>query len=404
MTTLSIDLQYHFDLYSLPAVPEGLFAKKISVSYDEESQEKTNWYFIQYVKHLLCETTYRTHGLFRSVLTDGKKIHVFSPPKSIPFALIKNENYDDFKLEELVEGTMINLFWNNYLSDWELATKGSLGGRYSFYQDNKKTFRTMFLEALNYQHIELENLNKELCYSFILQHPENRIVISFKNPRVVLAAIYKIEGTKITILDKTACNIPNVILPKTSSHYTNYNGSNWEDLQSYFSQMNLDYRVVGVNIYNPKTGLRSKIRNPTYEHVRRLKGNSPKIQFQYYSLRQVGKVGEFLRYYNEFRPKFTELRKDLHQWTDQLWKNYVRCYVQKEKPLLEFPKKFRVHMFNLHQIYLNDLRDLGHYISRQIVIKYINSLEPAKLMYSINYDLRRCETNKKKNKGEINVQ
>ena len=85
MTTLSIDLQYHFDLYSLPAVPEGLFAKKISVSYDEEPQEKTNWYFIQYVKHLLCETTYRTHGLFRSVLTDGKKIHVFSPPKSIPF-------------------------------------------------------------------------------------------------------------------------------------------------------------------------------------------------------------------------------------------------------------------------------------------------------------------------------
>ena len=157
-----------------------------------------------------------------------------------------------------------------------------------------------------------------------------------------------------------------------------------------------DESIVGINIYNPKTGLRSKLRNPTYEHVRRLKGNSPKIQFQYYSLRQVGKVGEFLKYYNEFRPKFTELRKDLHQWTDQLWKNYVRCYVQKEKPLLEFPKKFRVHMFNLHQIYLNDLQELGHYISRQIVIKYVNSLEPAKLMYSINYDFRCCKTDEKK--------
>ena len=52
-------------------------------------------------------------------------------------------------------------------------------------------------------------------------------------------------------------------------------------------------------------------------------------------------------------------------------------------------------MFNLHQIYLNDLRELGHYISRQIVIKYVNSLEPAKLMYAINYDLRRCETDEK---------
>ena len=243
MTTLSIDLQYHFDLYSLPAVPEGLFAKKISVSYDEESQEKTNWYFVQYLKHTLCQTTYKTHGLFRSVLTDGKTIQVFSPPKSIPFALMKNEDYNDFQLEELVEGTMINLFWNNYLNDWELATKGSIGGRYSFYQDNKKTFRTMFLEALNHQKMEFENLDKELCYSFVLQHPDNRIVIPFKNPRVVLAALYKIDGTKITILDKNKSNIPNAILPKTLSQYTDYKGTNWDDLQSYFNQMNLRFNL-----------------------------------------------------------------------------------------------------------------------------------------------------------------
>ena len=193
MTTLSIDLSNHVNLSELPSVPKGLFAKKISVTYDEESQEKTNWYFVQYIKHTLCYDTYKTHGLFRSVLTDGKTIQVFSPPKSLPFDLMKKENYDDFQLEELVEGTMINLFWNNYLNDWELATKSSIGGKYSFYQDNKKTFRTMFLEALNHQHMELEDLNKNLCYSFILQHPENRIVIPFKHPRVVLAAMYKIE-------------------------------------------------------------------------------------------------------------------------------------------------------------------------------------------------------------------
>ena len=396
MTSLSFDLANFIDLAQLPTIPKGLFTKKIAVSYDEESQEKTDWYFVQYIKHLLCHPTYKTHGLFRSVLTDGKKIHVYSPPKSLPFAMMKDENYNDYEFEELVEGTMINLFWNTYLNDWELATKGSIGGRYSFYQDTKKTFRTMFLEALNYQHMELENLNKDLCYSFILQHPQNRIVIPFKNPRVVLAAVYKIEGTKITVLDKRTCNVPNVILPKTLSQYTDYKGQSWDDLQSYFNQMNLDYRVVGVNIYNPKTGFRSKLRNPTYEHVRRLKGNSPKIQFQYYSLRQVGKVHEFLQYYNEFRPKFTQLRNDLHKWTDQLWKNYVSCYVKKEKPLLEFPKKFRAHMFNLHQIYLNDLRELGHYISRQIVIKYVNSLEPAKLMYAVNYDLRCHEIDEKK--------
>ena len=37
------------------------------------------------------------------------------------------------------------------------------------------------------------------------------------------------------------------------------------------------------------------------------------------------------------------------------------------------------------------MRELGHYISKQIVIKYVNTMEPAKLMYSVNYDLRQYD-------------
>ena len=386
---LTIHLDQYFDIASLPNCPENLQYKTVI------REDTVKWYFLQYIKNNLCEANYKTTGLFRSVLTDGKKIYVYSPPKALPFSSVKDDNYNDYILEELVEGTMINLFWNDYLNEWDIATKNSLGGKYSFYQDNKKTFRTMFLEAMNNQQIEFDHFNKNLCYSFVLQHPDNRVVIPFNTARIVLIGLYKIEGTNVTVLDKLQCKVPNMLFPKTLEQYTDYKGSSWQDLKDYFNQMNLDYRITGTNIYSPSTGLRSKLRNPTYEYVRRLKGNSPKIQFQYYSLRQVGKVGEFLKYYKEYRTTFSQLRNDLHQFTMQIWGNYKRCYVQKEKPLIEFPKKFRVHMFNLHQIYLNDLRELGHYISRQIVIKYVNSLEPAKLMYSMNYDLRHCKMEEK---------
>jgi len=386
--TLTINLADYFDIHAMPNVPEDFQQKTITGNGNENT---IKWYFLQYIKNNLCEANYKTAGLFRSVLTDGKKIYVYSPPKSLPFSSVKDDVYTNYIFEELVEGTMINLFWNDYLNEWNIATKNSLGGKYSFYQDNKKTFRTMFLEAMNYQNLEFDDFDKTKCYSFVLQHPDNRIVLSFKTARLILTGLYKIEGTKVSILNKYQCKIPNVLFPKTLTQYTDYKGTSWQELEDYFNQMNLDYRITGTNIYNPSTGLRSKLRNPSYEHVRRLKGNSPKIQFQYYSLRQVGKVGEFLKYYKEYRSTFSQLRNDLHKFTMQIWENYKRCYVQKEKPLLEFPKKFRVHMFNLHQIYLNDLRELGHYISRQIVIKYVNSLEPAKLMYSMNYDLRRCE-------------
>ena len=387
--TLTIHLDQYFDITSLPDCPENLQHKTVI------REDTVKWYFLQYIKNNLCEANYKTAGLFRSVLTDGKKVYVYSPPKALPFSSVKDDNYDDYILEELVEGTMINLFWNDYLNEWDIATKNSLGGKYSFYQDNKKTFRTMFLEAMDNQQVEFDHFNKNLCYSFVLQHPDNRVVIPFQTATIVLTGLYKIEGTNVTVLDKHQCKVPNILFPKTLEQYSDYKGSSWQDLEDYFNQMNLDYRITGTNIYSPSTGLRSKLRNPTYEYVRRLKGNSPKIQFQYYSLRQVGKVGEFLKYYKEYRTTFSQLRNDLHKFTMQIWENYRRCYVQKEKPLIEFPKKFRVHMFNLHQIYLNDLRELGHYISRQIVIKYVNSLEPAKLMYSMNYDLRHCKMEEK---------
>ncbi len=392
MSNITIDLANYFDIRGLPTVSGNFQQKTVSEVYDDKT---VKWYFLQYIKDNLCEVNYKTTGLFRSVLTDGNKVYVYSPSKALPFSSIKDVSYNDCILEELVEGTMINLFWNDYLNDWDIATKSSLGGKYMFYRDKNKTFRTMFLEAMNHQKLQFQDFDKKLCYSLVLQHPDNRIVIPFKTTGLILTGLYKIDGTTVTILDKYQCNIPNMLFPKTLKQYTDYKGSSWGELEEYFNKMNLDYRVTGVNIYNMSTGLRSKLRNSTYEYVRRLKGNSPKIQFQYYSLRQVGKVGEFLQYYKEYRSTFSQLRNDVHKFTTQIWENYRRCYVQKEKPLIEFPKKFRVHMFNLHQIYLNDLRELGHYISRQIVIKYVNSLEPAKLMYAINYDLRRCETDEK---------
>ena len=383
LTSTTINLDKYFDVSSF--VETGsLQCKKFTETYADNT---VTWSFVKYNKKNLCEENYKTIGLFRSVLTDGKKVFVYSPPKSLPYTSVKDDEYGNYIMEELVEGTMINMFWNDYSDEWDIATKNSLGGKYAFYH-NEKTFRTMFLEAMNSQLIEFDNFDKTLCYSFVLQHPDNRIVVHFKEPRIVLVGLYKIEGTNIAVLDKGQCKVPHMLFPKTLEQFTDYKGSSWQDLENYFNQMDLDYRITGTNIYNPNTGMRSKLRNPTYEHVRRLKGNSPKIQYQYYSLRQVGKVGEFLKYFKEHVSTFSRLRNDLHKWTEHVWRNYQRCYVQKEKPLLDFPKKFRVHMFNLHQIYLQDLRELGHYVSRQIVIKYVNSLEPAKLMYSMNYDLR----------------
>ena len=391
MATATINLEDYVDFNEL------LFKK--THSYQALKGKKLNddgLFLVKYLKPRLLAGDYSTTGKFRSVITDGKKVCSYSPPKSLPLSAIAEESYSSFRLEELVEGTMINLFYDMKSKDWIITTKSGIGGRYKFYAAGKKTFRHMFLEAMVAQGLEFDNFDKDVCYSLVLQHPENRIVVPFSKPQLVLVAMYKFSGFVVSVLDTATCKIANMVYPRSISEFPDYSGNSWTELVQYFNQMNLDYRITGVNVYDPKTGNRYKLRNPTYEYVRRLKGNHSKLQFQYYSLRHCGKVKEFLDYYPEHRREFSAMRESLHHWTHQLWRNYVACYVRKEKPLIEFPKKFTNHMFNLHDIYINDLRTLGHFVSRQVVIMYVSSLEPARLMYSVNYDLRQQHLHQRK--------
>ena len=73
-----------------------------------------------------------------------------------------------------------------------------------------------------------------------------------------------------------------------------------------------DYKTVGY-VYTVNGGFkRTKIRNREYEFVRRLKGNSPKLQFQYYNLLRQRKIQTYLNYYPEHKDKFLRYRDDLY--------------------------------------------------------------------------------------------
>ena len=153
--------------------------------------------------------------------------------------------------------------------------------------------------------------------------------------------------------------------------------------------MNTSYDIMGVVIYNNLTGERMKIRNPVYEQVRCLRGNQPKLQYQYLSLRKEGKVADFLKFYPENKKEFTAFRDQIHLFTSTLFANYIACYVKKEKPLKEFADQYRTHMFNIHKIYMDDLREKKLFITNTTVITYVNNLHPSLLMYCLNFQMRK---------------
>lgn len=365
---------------------------------------KTNnsvYKIIRYDKNILNLDIIPLHGLCRSVIVNSKnKVVCFAPPKSQhPDRFMKNYPVikDEIRAEEFIEGTMINVFFDDTIGvsgSWEIATRNNVGANNIFFKTtDTKSFRDMFMEATKECALDINLLDKTLCYSFVLQHPNNRIVLPFKRPQLYLVAVYNImngdDNISVYIKDvRTYIDFFRVIGSKVKIPEVYYE-DNYTDLINKYCSMNTSYDIQGVVVYNVNTGERTKIRNPVYEEVKHLRGNQPKLEYQYLCLRKEGKVKEYLKYYKEHSKDFSQFRHKVHLFTSNLCNNYVYCYIQKSKPLIEFPAQYRTHMFKLHEYYLNELREKKLFITYKIVQNYVNNLHPSLLMYCLNYNMRK---------------
>lgn len=336
-------------------------------------------------------------GLYRSVILLNEKIMAFSPPKSLDeCSFMSKYNPDECSAEEIIEGTMINLFYDPETSNWEISTKSTINACNTFFTNDKdyldtkqnKTFRNLFLEVCKHINFDYTGLNNKYCYSFVFQHPENKIVIPINEYRLYLISAYCINNTTYTITqleDQDKLDIikdTNIMIPQS------YEFTSYDDIEAIILCMNDTYKDTGIMIHHID-GARCKIRNPAYEFVKMLRGNQPKLKYRYIELRQKGQVSAYLNYFPEAYNDFIDFQKEIHSFTEELYENYIRCYIKKEKPLLEFEEKqHRKCMYNLHLIYKDELKAKGKKIIKQEVINYVNKLHPSILMDCLNYKLK----------------
>ena len=353
---------------------------------------------------------------FRSVITRNNKVVAYSPPKSVSYKNFLDSNKNNIQncwYEDFIDGTMINVFYDNINSVWEISTKSSVGGNILFFNDIKNylhyfgnnsndidssnleyykniTFRSMFFEACNQSNFNLETLDRRYSYTFVMQHPYNRIVTPITVPLIYLVKVYDIDNSnspKISIseinIHEFANRIPQVFCNTNVCLVNKYPIADFESIEKHVIE--LPYFCVGYMLYDIN-GNRSKIRNERYEEVRKLRGNQPKLQYTYLSLKKEGKIKEFLVFYPEHILLFNKFKLLVFEYTHNLFMNYVSCFIKKEKPLKEYEAKYKCHMYHLHQQYLNELKINNKIIDKKFVIDYFNSLHPAQQMFVINYN------------------
>lgn len=265
-----------------------LKTKKYKIDFDVCSKEKvfqkicwennSLYYMINYDKSMICFDD-TENSKYKSVILScpEKDVLCFSPPKSFHYEqFIKKypEINDTILINEFIEGTMINLFYDYKTSKWLISTRKRIGGKNritSHFKENK-TFYQLFLESLSANNDDelselpfIKILPMSYCYSFVLNHMESK-------PISHLVSVYKIyfDNTIKFILPteyekwKIFENVVGLIqFPNRIENYDTY-----DSLNDYYNDIHNNCHSKGCVITHLKTGERTKIINIEYSKKR----------------------------------------------------------------------------------------------------------------------------------------
>ena len=114
---------------------------------------------------------------------------------------------------------MINLFYTD--NEWIISTRSEIGGYNKW--TNKKSFKKMFDEC---SQLDYEILDKNMSYSFVMRHIENRNVSPIQDNELYLVEVYQYLDNQIKRLSKS--EYPNNIYSIDKSY------SNKEEFMEFY--------------------------------------------------------------------------------------------------------------------------------------------------------------------------
>jgi hypothetical protein len=328
---------------------------------------------------------YHKTSAYRSAIVSNGRLVCLAPAKAIPFndyVYVMNEIvgiYGGTREEvveppsanlryfnsQVVEGTMINLFWDEAHSTWEIASRKNIGCNYWYFKDpigiskqlhserplgistlgnadafrKQLTFREMFLEALAIGSLaDLETdadfafLNKECSYSFVLQHPQNHLVELIEKPAAYMTYIYRIEHAdgqpfySYVKPDQTAGN-GRIRYPADDQTPT-----------SIVSPYGVS-SFAGCMMINYETGMRRTHYREEYLELKALRGNNPSIYYQYLTLRKIQKVADFLTHFPQYGELFAQFGDQFNRFKTRLHQMYMDIRVFKKVRLDDISSK-----------------------------------------------------------------
>jgi hypothetical protein len=293
---------------------------------------------------------------FRSVVWDAETNRPLcvAPPKACEDAIVEGREY---VYEEFYEGVMVNAFLHK--GQVRLATRSKLDATGTFY--SARSFQSLLMDTgMTLEKIQaLLMESQSLFVSFLLQHPEHRLVSRITEPRAIIIHTGSVAETGLVA-------IQNRVEPLTKPADLSL------ELWARHLAESKGWQHQGLVV---KDGpVRYRLRSSAYTMVRTLRGDSPRVDVRFLKLRQQRMLETYLFYYPEEKELIDQLELLVRQLTQQLYNYYVCVHIKHSIKFADLPPQWKTHIFALHSYYLGNLKGKGFFVRKQEVVQYMNNL------------------------------
>ena len=294
-------------------------------------------------------------------------------------------------IQDFMDGTMINMFLPAFDEATgvqpppTLATRSQIGAGGNFY--SQRSFAELFTDALNDTNLVQLALNVRHSFkdvknvhayfaSFLLQHPEHRVVSKVDQARIYLVHtgyVTKDGHTAIEDISELHAEPELAALALPQYHMNGFNTV--PDYQSFLNtQLNTKGWFWQGLTFKDVNGNRWRTRNPKYLGLRALRGSEALPLDRWLRLRSEGKVLEYLKHYAEERAMFWDFEQRFRALTLAVYAGYVDVHKAHAKKLTDLPKNVSPCVFRLHAHYLEHLKPQTLTVKQKDAIDLVNKM------------------------------
>lgn len=333
-------------------------------------------------------------SFFRSIIvnTETNNVVCVAPPKAQ--ADLPPLNVEIQQVEDFVDGCMIQVFLQAD-GEMRLATRTQIGAKNTFY--SKKSFADLFEEGLNATPIRsldalksilserLTSLGASAVFaSFVIQHPEHRIVMKYRTPDVNLVHFgWSTHDGSVTLEENADAWAPPLRRLQISRYPINEDSTikSFTAVEEIHALVRRAAVVGGFCwqglVFKDGSGKRWKVRSKSYLYLRALRGGEALPVERFLRLRKDGKVVEYLKHYGEEREAFWGFETALRAKTNDVLKAYEDVNKTHSKTFAELDAAYKPGVFMLHNYYLTSLRpEKKGSIRLNDAIRVVNAMKP----------------------------